>query len=213
MTEPSRERACRPDDPGPAMRGAAAIAAGPSAPDPTWQPLPLPGWSSAFLTWPPRADGEAGPPPATIARIAEILAASAPALFLATGPDQAPETPWTQAGTATQQRIATTSGTLRRQGAPPRLRLVLTQDTATLAGAFDQPGFDWTQRGQLILLLEPAASLPPPADIFATMASDPPDTLPPTCIALLRPGTDGDFAELAARDPATLSGLVHRLTA
>ncbi|WP_191083099.1 hypothetical protein [Roseococcus microcysteis] len=167
-------------------------------PDPGWRPLSLPGWRCDHLLWPRRADGEAGPPEATVAALAAALGAVADTLFLAEA-SQAPHrlaAPWS----------------LRRQGAPAAIGLVQTRDPAVIATLFDQPGFDWTQRGQMVWLFPPDAPPCADADILAAMAEDPPGTLPAACTGLLRPGTDGDFAELATRDAALRAALLAALS-
>lgn len=174
-----------------------AITRADHAPDPGWRSLALPGWRCDHLLWPRRADGEAGPPAATVAALAAALGAVAETLFLAEA-SQAPRrlaAPWS----------------LRRQGAPAAIGLVRTRDPALIATLFDQPGFDWTQRGQMVWLFPPDAPLCADAEILATLADDPPEALPAACTGLLRPGTDGDFAELATRDAALRAALLAAL--
>lgn len=166
-------------------------------PDARWRPLNQPGWRCDYLLWPHRADGEAGPAGSAIMALAAALGAMADTLFLAEA-TQAPRrlaAPWS----------------LRRQGAPAAIGLVRTRDPVVIATLFDQAGFDWTQRGQMVWLFPPDA--PPCADveILATMDQDPPAALPSACTGLLRPGTDGDFAELATRDPTLRAALLAAL--
>jgi uncharacterized protein YqcC (DUF446 family) len=84
----------------------------------------------------------------------------------------------------------------------PTLRLMASREPRIIETLFDQQGFDWNLRGQLVFVLgdndtiERATASP---DNFATcLQSDPPRRAPQGCIALLRPGTDGDFAEFHA---------------
>lgn len=179
------------------MSGAPPVIIRAAAPDPTWRAPAWPGWSGAYLDWEPRDDGEAGLPDAAIQRLAAALAAAALVVFpaaVAAGPATA--VPWL----------------LRRHGAPARARVVRSRDPGEIATLFDQTGFDWTQRGQLVLLFDPAT---PPAAVapellFAAMAD--PDSPPPApCAGVLRPGTDGDFAELLCRDAALREAVLRAL--
>ena len=68
-------------------------------------------------------------------------------------------------------------------------------------------------RGQCVFLFEPEG-LPRSVDaasIVVALQRDPPGPLPNHCQGYLRPGTDGDFAELAIRDPDRKCRLLHSL--
>jgi len=184
----------------------------PDPPDPGWQPVTLPGWRVAFLGWPLREDGEAGLPDACAKRLASGLGAGALVAFLAAAGPTLATARWTQDGAGTWSISATGSGLFRRRGAPARCRVVASRDPAVIASLFDQPGFDWTQRGQLVFLLPPCDGAPPltPAEVFDAMADDPPRRPPAACIGLMRPGTDGDFAELATRDADLIAAVAAR---
>jgi hypothetical protein len=94
-------------------------------------------------------------------------------------------------------------------------RFIASRDEKVIETLFDQQGFDWTLRGQAAFVLEDNDTIKPPIDLpdsfAATLASDPPQRVPRDCIAILRPGTDGDFAELHAISRQILSKFERHL--
>lgn len=184
-----------------------------AAPDPGWRPLELPGWDTAYLVWPPRADGEAGVPPSVAAALAEALSRCTTVVFLGGEGDRQAGEGWQEAGPSTWTTAAPVPWTLRRQGAGWRAGLVCSRDPAVVATLFEQEGFDWTQCGQVAFLLHLGARCGDiePKAVFAAMKESPPHVLPDACIGLMRPGTDGDFAELTTRNPPLRSNILGLL--
>ncbi|TCH99714.1 hypothetical protein EJV46_03295 [Roseococcus sp. SYP-B2431] len=90
------------------------------------------------------------------------------------------------------------SGFLRRRN----LKFTTSRQVEIVETLFDQQGFDWNLRGQLAFVLEGRdTNIPPialPDSFAACLEADPPRCAPQGCIAILRPGTDGDFAEFHA---------------
>ena len=167
----------------------------PLPPDPGWTGLALPGWQVDFIDWPLRSDGEPGPPDEAMHRLASALAACATVVF------------FTQHG-----HIAVPPG-LRRQGMAATIGITWSRDAALVGSLFKQPGLDWSQRGQIVFLFPPDGPFGEPNTqaLFATAAEDPPRNMPPGCTGLVRPGTDGAFAELATADPHLRRALLAAL--
>ena len=95
-----------------------------------------------------------------------------------------------------------------------RLRFVASRNAEIVETLFDQQGFDWTQRGQVAFVVEDVHDHPPkdsPNNFAACLKSDPPQCKLSGCIAMLRPGTDGDFAEFHTASEATAQRFESRL--
>jgi hypothetical protein len=150
-----------------------------------------------YLNWPRRGDGEGGPPDADMATLARAVVAGGAAVFLGSGATST-GAGWTATGVGTWIAGVTTDWALRRLRMPREVTLTCTVDSATALTLFDQPGFSWCQRGQCVFLFG-CDDLPRSIHVTVIMAalkSDPPGPLPDRCHGVLRPGTDGDFAEL-----------------
>ena len=91
-------------------------------------------------------------------------------------------------------------------------RLCISSEPETIVTLFEQVGFDWTQRGQLVILLSAdthVAALEP-ARLAEDLAQEQIDKLP-TALGYVRPGDDGDFAELGFLSSNLLSEWVNEL--
>jgi hypothetical protein len=75
--------------------------------------------------------------------------------------------------------------------------ICISSDRLTVQTLFDQPGFDWSQRGQMGLLLSPDVNLLElvPRQIARDLADEQFDEIR-GARGYCRPGDDGDFAEL-----------------
>ncbi len=169
-----------------------------NAPDPAWHKASCwPGGSTTYVIW-DAVDENETVPPTVRAAIATALWTLGPAVFLggvgAAGSNEWKESDgsWTGVSQRLRDRI------LRKPG----LRFIATRNTKIIETLFDQQGFDWNLRGQMVFVLEGAHVIKSPngsPDNFAAcLKSDPPQHAPRGCIAILRPGTDGGFAEFHA---------------
>lgn len=187
------------------------------SPDPTWPRPAIDGVRVDYLVWSASPVAiDAGVPDEVAQRLGVALCAAADVLFLG-GPaaDLVPDPAWRACAVGTwcaavrlPLRLRTP---LRRRDIP----LTFTRRPDVLAGAFDAPGFSWDLRGQTIWLFDPG-SAPPRIDAAALdsgLDQDPPVALPFGSVGLLRPGTDGDFAELLTREPPMRIAVLDTLRA
>jgi hypothetical protein len=84
--------------------------------------------------------------------------------------------------------------------------LCISSDTELVETLFDQTGFDWSQRGQFAVLfpINVAEADLSPKRIAQAIEEEHIDTIPGT-EGYLRPGDDGDFAELGFCDDGRLA--------
>lgn len=169
--------------------------------DPTWPIVSAPGRGLVFLSWEPGSDVEGGPPDQVAVAVAAALVARGSIVFLgavSAGPSSAD---WTRVGPEHWVAWPRSGAKLRRLGAGPKLPLTWTSSAELARRLFDQPSFAWTQRGQCVFLFPgDQPNWVDPATIPIALAREPPEPLPPTCLGTARPGTDGDFVELALFD-------------
>jgi len=98
-------------------------------------------------------------------------------------------------------------------GRPTGARWVTTQDAETAAMLFDQPGFAWSMRAQLALVLSNGETpLPAPSgEVLERLLTDgwpghgQQGQFAAGVLASLRPGVDGDVALLSCADAAVLA--------
>jgi hypothetical protein len=181
--------------------------------DPFWEQQPSPGVEIFYLNWPLREDGEAGPQNAVTESIARAVVAGGAAVFLGAG-SHTPTTDWVATGPGTWVIDADADWPLRRLGMPRIVSLTCTTDATIARTLFDQASFQWHQRGQCVFLFG-TDDVPRSVDaaaILRALKTDPPAPLPDLCHGFVRPGTDGDFAEVAIRDSERTRSLTDHLT-
>jgi hypothetical protein len=155
----------------------------------------LSGGATTYVIWDP-SDEDGTVPIEVSAVVATALCELGSVAFLG-GPGALTSNSWQRLGEAWVGVSRRPFDWLSRKPSP---RFIVSRDIRTIEGLFDQPGFDWTLRGQMAFLLEvddfvnPAPVASPDA-LAACLEFDPPRRAPTGCIAILRPGTDGDFAE------------------
>ncbi len=152
-----------------------------------------------FLTWDDGGAVDAGVPEPVQERIASALGSLSRVVYLACPIGQQPDTAWSQTSAGHWNCSLRATDQMLRRGSSRLVGLVCTREARVIAGMFDQIGFDWTSRGQLGLLFHPADDCGgvDPFQVLNTLSDDPPLRFPDGCIGVLRPGTDGGFAELA----------------
>lgn len=169
-----------------------------TAPDPAWVSISAPGWTSVFLTWDIGGSVDAGVPKLVRRRIASALGSESRVVYLANAIGKQSATSWSQTSAGNWNLNLRATNQMVRGGSSRLVGLVCTREADVIAEMFDQIGFDWTLRGQLGLLF-------PPTDdcgdvdahqVLSALSGDPPRHFPEGCMGVLRPGTDGDFAEV-----------------
>ncbi len=96
--------------------------------------------------------------------------------------------------------------------------LLRSRDLSTVLRLFDATGFSWDQRGQMVLLFPPAASIDPePAQLLAaigTLQRGPLETFWPLGVAYcILPGVDGCVAGVYASDWNAIDAFIASLEA
>ena len=170
-------------------------------PDPTWRGARC--WpEGATLYLASQVTAETGTPPVSVCQaVARGLCALGPVAFLG-GSGGARADRWTADGDSWVGRTRDRSGWFH--WSIRMLPFMMSRNPEVVVTLFAQPGFDWGLRGQMVFVFTngvSACGYPPAASLrqlAASFASDPPAVVPDDCIALLRPGTDGDFAEFHA---------------
>lgn len=182
-----------------------------AAPDPTWRKAAYwAGGATTYLMWETTNESGTVAPEVRIT-IAAALCALGLVVFLG-GPGCATSNEWRRADGGW---AGVSKGRLDWLLRKPSFRFLASRDEKVIETLFDQQGFDWTLRGQVAFVLRDSDTIEPPKDLpdnfSACLASDPPQRVPQDCIALLRPGTDGDFAEFYAISAQTLSEFERHL--
>jgi len=184
-----------------------------ASPDPAWRKASCwPDGATTYVIWEATAaNGNLAPRVRTT--IAAALCNLGLVVFLG-GPGGVTSNEWRQIDGGWAGGSPWRLGRLLRKSS---LRFMASRDVKVVETLFDQPGFDWSLRGQAAYILENHDTTKPPMDYpdsFAvSLQSDPPQRAPPSCIAILRPGTDGDFAEFHAMTRETVSNFERDLPA
>lgn len=152
---------------------------------------------------------DAGLPPPLALVLAEALCACGAVAYLSpVMPDLAQQQGWVRVAGDPPHWHHTVRPPLlgRLVGGQPAMALTATTDAKTAAAAFDIAGFDWSQQGQIVMVL--SGDEPPPVDLSAlgaTLAGAPWSARSlsgtPTLRGVLLPGVDGAIAQVAAFDP------------
>jgi hypothetical protein len=167
-----------------------------AAPDPTWRKVSCwPGGATTYVIW-DAIDENESVPPAVRATIAAALCDLGLVVFLG-GPGWSISNDWRQVdgGWTGVSKRRLLDWFLRK----PSLRFMASREARIVETLFDQQGFDWNLRGQVAFVLKGDDTIMCakgcPDRFAACLVSDPPQRVPQSCIAILRPGTDGDFDE------------------
>ncbi len=141
--------------------------------------------------------------------LAEALCACGPVAYLSpVMSDLAPQQGWVRAAGDPPRWHHAVRPTLNRRlvGGQPAMTLTATTGPETVVAAFDIAGFDWSQQGQIVMVL--SGDEPPPVDLSAlgaALAGAPWSARSlsgkPTLRGVLLPGVDGAVAQVVAFDP------------
>lgn len=180
-------------------------------PDPTWRKASCwPNGATTYLVWETGGDDETVAPEIRLA-IATALCTMGHVVFLG-GPGCEPSNQWQSVDGGW---VGVSKGRFGWLSRKPEFRFVASRDLHVVKTLFDQVGFDWNLRGQAAFVLDDDGTGRPPADppndFAASLTTDPPRHAPRDCIAILRPGTDGDFAEVHVASQHILAEFERRL--